>query len=59
VGEDLVDYVDPDDQAATMKAIERLCFDAAYRKQRAAGLSHEKLRSMKSFSESLYKSMDG
>jgi glycosyltransferase involved in cell wall biosynthesis len=57
VGEDLVDYVDPKDEAATMKAIERLCFDVEYRQQRAAGLTHEKLRSMKSFSEALHKAM--
>lgn len=59
VGESFVDYVDPNDEAETLKSIERLCFDGEYRQQRAAGLTREKMRSVNHFAKELYQAMTG
>ena len=53
VGGDLADYVDPDNQAALMAAIEKLCFDDAYREARAKQISRAKLRTWKDATEEL------
>jgi glycosyltransferase involved in cell wall biosynthesis len=41
VGGDLVDYFDPDDEAATLTAVERAIFDDAYRNAREARIRGE------------------
>jgi glycosyltransferase involved in cell wall biosynthesis len=41
VGGDLVDYIDPDDEAGTLAVLERAIFDDAYRGAREAQISAE------------------
>ncbi len=53
-GEDLVDYVDPQDSDATFAAIEKLCFDRAYREARAGRIKRDKLRSVSMFAQTLF-----
>ena len=52
-GQDLVDYVDPEDSVATFAALERLCFDKDYREAKAANLKRDKLRSVREFAQRL------
>jgi len=53
VGNELVDYVDPVDEAALQAAIEKLAFNSSYRNSRAQYISKAKLRDWDEVSRNL------